>query len=251
MADSPRLTDPLPHPGPNLDASGTPDPHADHAEIDLFQRDRGAVGNLLEAVHSENPYRINVVSAIGVGLLATAVFTACWYPLYFGYGNASLDLCLLLGSIVSPNEGGAGPGWVARLIGIGIHLVIGTGLALTYATILLIIKQQSNAGKATLFGVMVGTGMMAFALPFFVGLLARFHPVHLAFDTPDVALNQIGTGNLGWGPMTVALLAHAMYGYVLGSFYRHKVVLDTVSDINAPEGFNPAAGGVIHAAHGH
>ncbi len=252
---APRLTDPLPHPGPQLTASGTPVPDTDHAEVDLFRRDRGAVGNLLEALLSENPYRLNFLKLIGAGALATFIFTACWYPIYFSYGNESTNLALILGAILSPREaaaipGGAlGPGLVALLIGIVIHLFVGIGIASAYAVVLLIIKQQSNAGKGMIFGILVGTGMMAFVLPFYLGLLARFHPAHLAFDNADVALNQIGTGNLGWGPMTVAILAHTAFGYVLGSFYRHKVSMDTVTDPSAFDGYNPAAGGVLQTAH--
>ena len=250
---SPRLTDPLPHSGPSNTISGTPEPHGDHADIDLFRRDRGGVGNLMEALYSENPYRLNFLSVIISGLIATVAFTSVWYGIYFGYGNEATDLCFLLGSVVvptatDPKNIGDSIGWVARLIGIVIHLMVGIGIAFTYATILLVIKQQSKAGKGIVFGIGIGTAMMAFALPFFVGLLARFHPAHIAFDSPDVALNQIGTGNLGWGPMTVAILAHIVFGYMLGSFYRHKVTRETVTDATAPEEFNPAAGGL---AHGH
>ena len=248
-----RLSDPLPHTGSGRTISGSPSSEADHAEIELFRRDKGGLGNLLEALYSENPYRLNILSVLISGLIATIAFTAVWYGIYFGYGNESTDLCFILGSVIvpqatDPKNIGDSVGWLARIIGIGIHLVVGIGIASAYAVILMVIKQQSNAGKGMIFGVGIGTAMMAFALPFYVGLLARFHPAHIAFDSPDVALNQLGTGNLGWGPMTVAILAHVTFGYLLGSFYRHKVSMETVTDATAPEDFNPVAGGV---AHGH
>jgi hypothetical protein len=144
--------------------------------------------------------------------------------MYLIYRQNTVDIPLLLGSFVTGNE------WLARLIGIPIHLGIGIGIALSYAILLYIFRLQSNAGKGTVFGGLVFVPMIAFLMPWAVGWSARFGLPHGTLASGarlfpiDTLLNQIGHGNAGWDACAYVLFAHLMYGLLLGALYRHKTL---------------------------
>jgi hypothetical protein len=169
-------------------------------------------------------YEIDYRSAIIAGIAATLLFSACYSPMVPIYRQNSLDIPLLLGSFLTGNE------WLARLLGIGIHMGIGVGIALSYAILLYIFRLQSNAGKGTVFGYMVFIPMMAFLMPWAVGWSARFGLPHGVLDSGahlwpvDTMLNQVGNGNAGWDACALVLCAHLMYGLLLGALYRHKTL---------------------------
>jgi hypothetical protein len=141
----------------------------------------------------------------------------------FIYRQNSLDIPLLLGSFVFANE------WLARIAGFVVHMIIGIGIALTYAILLYIFRLQSNAGKGTVFGFLVFVPMMTFLMPWAVGWSARFGLPHATLESGarlwpvDTMLNQVGNGNAGWDACVVVLCAHLMYGLLLGALYRHKL----------------------------
>jgi hypothetical protein len=170
------------------------------------------------------PYRVNFFRAVISGIIATLVFTPVFYTLYFGYKDDSYDLGLLLGSTVGalfdPSLG-----WPTRLLGLAIHFGIGAGIAVTFAYMLFVFRTQSNGGRGVQFGILLNFAMMGFLFPVFVGVLPRWAPGMPTFENPDFLLNQSGPGSAGWGPLVVALLAHMLWGLVVGHLYRHTIVI--------------------------
>ena len=164
-------------------------------------------------------YTVDFLQAFRAGLAATVVFTLFWYPLYFGAKNSSMDICLLLGSYVVPGD----PSAITRLIGVGMHLVIGVAIAFAYATGLQVFRTQSHAGKGALFGIGIFFFMAIWALPW-VAPMAVYGASHAHFDMPSPYLEWLGANDAGWDGFALGLFAHIMYGLVLGAAYRHKRV---------------------------
>jgi hypothetical protein len=164
-----------------------------------------------------NAYEIDWFEAGKAGFLATLFFSAIYAPIYLAYRTDSMDIPLILGSTVTLDE------WLARIIGFGIHLGIGIGIALSYAVILWLFNWQGNAGKGTVFGILVFVPMFAFFVPWFIGWLPKFAPTGVVHQPFDVMMNQVGHGNNGWELSALVMLAHMMFGLMLGAIYRHKV----------------------------
>lgn len=112
---------------------------------------------------------------------------------------------------------------VSSLLGFLVHMGIGVGIGVGYAILLWIFRLQSNAGKGIVYGFLVFQAMFAFLLPWAVGWSARFGLPHVQLYPADVMLNQAGHGNAGWEAPAIVLVAHLMYGLLLGAIYRHKV----------------------------
>jgi hypothetical protein len=162
-------------------------------------------------------YAPDFLLAFRAGLVATIAFTFFWYPLYFGFKNPSMDICLLLGSYVVPGD----LTWLTRFVGIGMHLVVGIAIAFAYATGLQVLRTQSHAGKGTLFGVGIFFFMAIWVLPW-VAPLAVYGASHAFFDMPSPFLEWLGANDQGWDGFALGLIAHLVYGSVLGALYRHK-----------------------------
>ena len=114
---------------------------------------------------------------------------------------------MLLGSWVTGSVG-----YVTWLFGLGIHLAIGAVLGVIYAVVFHWLK-VSGARVGVLVGV-VHFMCAGFAL----AMIPAFHPV-----VPDVVLAPgIYMSNLG--PLGVALfvIAHLVYGAVVGGLYRRQ-----------------------------
>ena len=165
----------------------------------------------------QSPYIIDPREIIQAGFFATLFFSACYAPLFFMYKQDSLDLLRVLGSTVTLDE------WTARAIGFILHLGVGIGIAASYAVILWLFNWQSNAGKGTVFGILVYIPMFAFFLPWFIGWLPKFAPTGAVLPPLDTLMNQVGHGNVGWEANFLVLAAHMMFGLMLGAMYRHKV----------------------------
>ncbi|MES2459833.1 MAG: hypothetical protein V4671_04560 [Armatimonadota bacterium] len=162
-------------------------------------------------------YAPNFLLAFRAGLVATIAFTLFWYPLYFGSKNTSMDICMLLGSYVVPGD----LTWLTRFVGIGMHLGVGIGIAFAYAIALQVLRTQSHAGKGALFGVGIFFFMAIWALPW-VAPMAVFGASHAFFDMPSPYLEWLGANDQGWDGFALGLIAHLMYGSILGALYRHK-----------------------------
>jgi len=147
------------------------------------------------------------------GLLATGALTAVMIVAQLT-GLTRLDLPLLLGTIVTEDPDRA------RVAGFGIHLVVGQGFALGYAATFALL------GRATWWvGGLLGLLHVAVALTVLVPLLAGVHPrlaSHRAGPSSTAVLEPPGLLGLNYGVETpaVAIVAHLVYGVVLGLLLR-------------------------------
>lgn len=162
-------------------------------------------------------YEFDLVEAIKAGTAATLLFSAFYAPMYYIYREDSVNIPRLIGSWVFTDP------TLIVLSGFAVHMGIGVGIAVSYAILLWIFRWQSNAGKGTVFGFLIFQAMFAFILPWSVGWLARFAPTHAQLQNADIMLNQTGHSNAGWEAPAIVLLAHLMFGLLLGAMYRHKV----------------------------
>ncbi|HEX4983632.1 MAG TPA: hypothetical protein VFV63_18135 [Ilumatobacteraceae bacterium] len=145
------------------------------------------------------------------GLVATAGLTAVMISAQLT-GRTRLDLPLMLGTITTEDPDRA------RVSGFVIHLAIGQGFALFYA-----------AGFGALdrsdwwLGLVFGLAHAAVALTVLVPLLPGVHPrmaSERAGPESIAVLEPPGLLALNYGAATplVAIVAHALYGAVLGLF---------------------------------
>lgn len=162
-------------------------------------------------------YQIDWIEAVKAGTTATLLFSAFYAPLYFMYREDSINIPRLIGSFVFADP------LLAVLSGFVVHLGIGTSIGVAYAVLLWIFRLQGNGGKGMVFGFLIFQVMFAFLLPWAPGWSARFGLPHAQLQNADVMLNQTGHGNVGWEAPALVLLAHLMFGLLLGAIYRHKV----------------------------
>jgi hypothetical protein len=143
------------------------------------------------------------------GLLATAILTSVMIVAQLA-GWTRLDLPLLLGTMVTEDPDRA------RVVGFGMHLVIGEGFALGYA-----------AGFALLdtatwwLGALLGLVHVAVALTILVPLLPGVHPrmaSNRAGPASATVLEPPGLLGLNYGAQTpaVAIVSHLAFGIALG-----------------------------------
>ncbi len=154
---------------------------------------------------------MNVGTAVLAGLIATLVMTLMMY-LANGMGMVKMDMPLMLGTIV------AEPGGTARLIGLGIHLVMGVIFALIYAAVWSGTGIAPSAGTGLLFGAVHGiaAGVMMGAIPV-------MHPRMSATASPGgKTVLSPGMFALNYGVMGAAgvIMLHLVYGLVVGLVYR-------------------------------
>jgi uncharacterized membrane protein YagU involved in acid resistance len=143
------------------------------------------------------------------GLVATAALTAVMTSAQLA-GLTRLDLPLILGTVVTEDPDRA------RVVGFGMHLVVGQLFALGYATLF------SLLGQATWWlGGVLGLLHVAVALLVLLPLLPGWHPrmaSHRAGPKSRAVLEPPGLMALNYGIQTpaVAVVAHMVYGMVLG-----------------------------------
>ncbi len=143
------------------------------------------------------------------GLVATTALTAVLIGAQLA-GITRMDLPLMLGTTVlaDPDR--------ARVVGAGMHLVIGQGFAFGYAASFALLD-EANA----LLGAGLGLLHGCVALLVIVPLLPGVHPRMASTRTgPDAVAGLEPPGPLGlnYGSQTVwvALIAHVIYGTALG-----------------------------------
>jgi len=143
------------------------------------------------------------------GLLATSVLTAVMIAAQMA-GLTRLDLPLVLGTLVTPDPD------KARVAGFFIHLAAGQAFALGYAAVFALL------GQATWWlGALLGLLHVAVALTVILPLLPGVHPrmaTTRAGLSTTAALEPPGLLGLNYGIQTpaVAVVAHVIYGAVLG-----------------------------------
>jgi hypothetical protein len=129
-------------------------------------------------------------------------------------GITRMDIPFLLGTLVTPNRN------KAPVFGFLIHLVIGWVFALIYA----IAFEKANI-YTWWFGLAIGFVHGAFVLSAGLHLISAFHPrmaQPYRGPTPTKQLEPPGffALNYGVGTPVVTMLAHLVYGGVLGLFYK-------------------------------
>lgn len=155
---------------------------------------------------------MNFESAILWGFVATAVLTGLLAG-SLGLGLSRMSLPFILGTMVTSDRD------KAMLYGVGMHFANGWGFALLYA---LILQQFAHPAwwMGTLIGLVHGLLVLLVALP----TLPDLHP-RMASErhgpTPTRLLQPPGFLGLNYGYRTplVALIAHTIYGTILGAFY--------------------------------
>jgi hypothetical protein len=146
------------------------------------------------------------------GFVATVVLTTIMAGSQ-GLGLTRMNLPYLLGTIVTRDRDRA------RLVGIGIHLVNGWLFALLY---LAIFRAWGSGGVA--LGALAGAAhalfVLAVVMPALPGLHPRMAEQHRGPTTPR-PLEPPGFMALHYGyrtPLSV-LIAHVVYGAILGAFH--------------------------------
>lgn len=143
------------------------------------------------------------------GLLATTALTAVLITAQLA-GLTRLDLPLVLGTLLTEDPDRA------RVAGFFIHLLVGQVFALGYAATF------AQVGRATWWlGALLGMLHVAIALLVILPLLPGLHPrmaSQRAGPASTAVLEPPGLLALNYGIQTpvVAILAHLVYGAVLG-----------------------------------
>jgi hypothetical protein len=131
-----------------------------------------------------------------------------------GLGLTRINLPLILGTMVTPNRDRA------KAIGLGIHLVNGWIFSLLY------IATFHVLGRATWWiGGAIGLLHSLFILTVVMRLLPGIHPrMASEHHGPTVARQLEPPGflalNYGVGTPLAIVVAHILFGMVLGGFYR-------------------------------
>ena len=149
------------------------------------------------------------------GFVGTVVLTGLMSASQ-GLGLTRMSLPYMLGTIFTPDRDRA------KLVGFGVHLLNGWWLAFIYAAAF-----QSWRRAAWWLGAAIGGVHALFVLLVVMPSLPGLHP-RMAGEqggpTPTRQLEPPGFLALNYGrrtPLSV-LLAHLVYGAILGAFYRLK-----------------------------
>ncbi|MEZ4334769.1 MAG: hypothetical protein R3F35_23670 [Myxococcota bacterium] len=155
-------------------------------------------------------------TSLVAGVLATGVLTLVMTASQ-GLGWSRISLPYMLGTIFSPRRGRA------MAIGSLTHAVLGLLLALFY---FLVFEVWGRAGweRGAALGLLHG----AFVLVVGMEILPAWHPRMASRHhgpTPTRQLEPPGflALNYGWATPVVTLVAHLLYGAILGAFARTVV----------------------------
>lgn len=146
------------------------------------------------------------------GVFATGLLTVILSASQ-GLGWTRVSLPYMLGTLVTPRRGRA------MWAGMAMHLALGTAFAVLYA---LVFEAWQHAGPG--LGALLGLFHGSFVLTAGMQLLPAMHPRMVGRHegpTPARQLEPPGFLALNYGHRTpaVTLLAHVVYGAVLGAFY--------------------------------
>lgn len=156
---------------------------------------------------------MNVLGALLWGFFATIVLTTVMSAAQ-GFGLSRMSVPFILGAMVTPNRDRA------PLIGFLIHLANGWLFAFLYAFAF------ESLARATWWlgagiGLVHGLAVLVVLMPLLPGLHPRMATEHRGPE-PTRALEPPGFFALNYGRQTplIALLAHVLYGTILGGFYH-------------------------------
>ena len=149
------------------------------------------------------------------GVVATTALTAVMIAAQMA-GLTRLDLPLVLGTVVTADPDRA------RVAGFFIHLAVGMGFALGYAAMFDLVHSAT-----WWFGALLGLLHVAVALMVLLPLLPGVHPrmaSHRASPASTAVLEPPGLLALNYGAQTpaVAIVAHLVYGIVLGLLFQAR-----------------------------
>lgn len=155
---------------------------------------------------------MNIADIVVWGFAATIVLTTI---LRAGQALAftRIDLPFIIGSMLTPDRD------LAKVYGSLIHLVNGWLFAFVYAAAF-----QASGTAGLPFGMLVGFVHGTFVTVVAMPLLPMFHP-RMASEAwgpdPTQQLEPPGNFALNYGPSTpvLTLVAHVVYGGILGFFY--------------------------------
>jgi hypothetical protein len=155
---------------------------------------------------------MNPGSVLIWGFAATVVLTTILRGAQ-ATGHTRIDIPFVLGTMITPDRD------KAKVYGTLIHLVNGWLFAVVYAAAF-----EAGAPATPLFGALIGAVHGTFVIVVGMPLLPAFHP-RMANNAwgPDPTQQLEPPGNLGlnygWSTPVVTLLAHMVYGAVLGFFF--------------------------------
>ena len=151
-------------------------------------------------------------TAIGAGLVATAVMTAA---MYMGYlMNMRMDMPMMLGTMFLPR------GTAAWIFGLMLHFVMGAAFFVGYAILFDALAIDSGiVGWAVVFGLVHGAfaGMAMGTMPV---MHPRMAAAHASASSDQVANPGAFATSFGlMGPVAILML-HAIFGLVGGLVYN-------------------------------
>jgi hypothetical protein len=155
---------------------------------------------------------VNAGSVLLWGFCATVVLTTCLAASQ-GLGVSRLSLPLILGTALTSDRR------LANLYGFALHLLNGWLFAVVYALIF-----ESWQRATWWLGVILGLAQALFILAVVMPMLPYLHRRMASEDfgpTPTRQLEPPGFLALNYGrhtPLTI-LVAHLLYGAILGAFY--------------------------------
>jgi len=135
-----------------------------------------------------------------------------------GLGLTRMDIPFMLGTMVTPNRDRA------KVIGFAMHLLFGWLFASIYALYFDALG-RSRPWLGVAMGLFQGTFVLTVLLPLLPGLHPRMVS-DFAGPEPTRQLEPPGFLGLNYGYQTplATLLAHLLYGAILGVFYRPRSV---------------------------
>jgi hypothetical protein len=156
---------------------------------------------------------MNTPSILLWGFLATIAMTTLMAVCH-GLGLTRISMPFLLGTILTPNRDRA------LVVGVAFHVLNGWVFALLYAAIFEAIGMTSW-GIGTAIGFVHSLFVLAVGMPVLPGLHPRMVSEYYG-PTPNRRLQPPGFMALNYGRQTpiVTVVAHLLYGAVLGGFYE-------------------------------
>jgi hypothetical protein len=156
---------------------------------------------------------MNLPSALLWGFVATIVLTTAM-ELGQGLGFTRMSIPFMFGTIVTPARDRA------MVVGFGLHMAAGLGFALCYA---LVFEGLGRTGWW--LGGAIGAVHALFLLTAGMAALPGLHPRMVSEyygPTPNRLLQPPGFLALNYGRRTpiVTVLAHMLFGAILGGLYR-------------------------------
>ena len=156
---------------------------------------------------------MNLTSILLWGFAATIALTTVT-SVSHGIGLTRISIPFLLGTMLTPNRDRA------LVVGVAFHIVNGWLFALLYAAML-----EGIGWTSWWLGAGIGFAHAMFVLAVGMPILPGLHPRMVSeYDgpTPNRRLQPPGFLALNYGRQTpvVTILAHVLYGAIIGGFYE-------------------------------